>query len=160
MKTSNTKKLRERLAQVLARNMESLIEATVVAVRSKIVEYKERPADELAASVRLCYHAYLEFLTTESFASLTDYITQMAQRRSDEQVRYSAIQGVFLTFREVVMPVLRDEFKGDYEQIIAAFLGRLLPSSFSISTGFVIDAAGGISRQIDIVIYRNDYHRS
>jgi hypothetical protein len=44
------------------------------------------------------------------------------------------------------------------EQIIAAFLGRLLPSSFSISTGFVIDATGGISRQIDIVIYRNDYH--
>jgi hypothetical protein len=44
------------------------------------------------------------------------------------------------------------------EQIITTFLGRLLPSSFSVSTGFVIDAAGGISRQIDIVIYRNDYH--
>lgn len=44
------------------------------------------------------------------------------------------------------------------EQIIAAFLGRLLPSSFGISTGFAIDAAGGISRQIDIIIYRNSYH--
>ena len=44
------------------------------------------------------------------------------------------------------------------EQIIAAFLDRLLPHSFSISTGFVIDATGAISRQIDIIIYRNDYH--
>ena len=121
MKTSETQDLRERLSRALARNMEELIEATVVAVRAKIVEYEERPAAELAASVRLCYHAYLDFLTTGSFASLTDYISQMAQRRSDEQVRISAVQGVFLTFREVVMPVLRTEFAGDYEQIIAAF---------------------------------------
>ncbi len=113
--------LRERLTRVLAQNMEALIEATVVAVRSKIDEYKERPAAELAASVRLCYHAYLDFLKSGSFASLTDYIGEMAQRRSDEQVRISAIQGVFLTFREVVMPVLRAEFKGGYEELIAAF---------------------------------------
>ena len=68
MKTSETRDLRERLARALARNMEELIEATVVAVRAKIVEYEERPAAELAASVRLCYHAYLDFLQTDSFA--------------------------------------------------------------------------------------------
>lgn len=44
------------------------------------------------------------------------------------------------------------------EQIIADFFRRFLPSNFGISTGFVIDAAGGISRQIDLVIYRSDYH--
>lgn len=44
------------------------------------------------------------------------------------------------------------------EQIMAAFLRRLVPQSFGLSTGFVIDATGGISRQIDLVIYRNDYH--
>ncbi len=44
------------------------------------------------------------------------------------------------------------------EQIIAAFFRRFLPRSFNISTGFVIDATGAISRQIDLVIYRNDYH--
>ncbi len=121
MKTSDTQELRELLSRALARNMEDLIEATVVAVRAKIIECEERPAAELAASVRLCYHAYLDFLTTGSFASLTDYISQMAQRRSDEQVRISAVQEVFLTFREVVMPVLQAEFEGDYEQIIAAF---------------------------------------
>jgi hypothetical protein len=44
------------------------------------------------------------------------------------------------------------------EQIIAAYFSRLLPQSFSISTGFVIDTTGAISRQIDLVIYRNDYH--
>ncbi|MEA3348138.1 MAG: adenylate/guanylate cyclase domain-containing protein [Pseudomonadota bacterium] len=121
MKISDTQDLQERLVRVLDRNMDGLIEATVVAVRAKIDEYRARPAAELAASVRLCYHAYLDFLTTDSFVSLTDYITQMAQRRSDEQVRISAIQGVFLTFREVVMPVLKAEFEGDYEQLIVAF---------------------------------------
>ena len=44
------------------------------------------------------------------------------------------------------------------EQIIAAFFRRLLPRLYSISTGFVIDATGGISRQIDMVIHRTDYH--
>ncbi|MBM4431458.1 MAG: hypothetical protein FJ026_14105 [Chloroflexi bacterium] len=44
------------------------------------------------------------------------------------------------------------------EQIIAEFFHRLLPRSYSISTGFVIDATGAISRQVDLVIYRNDYH--
>ncbi len=121
MNAFSEEELRERLTRVLAQNMEALIEATVVAVRDKIEAYKDRPASDLAASVRLCYHAYLDFLTSGSFASLTDYIAKMAQQRSDEQVRISAIQGVFLTFREVVMPVLRNEFKGDYEQIIAAF---------------------------------------
>ncbi len=121
MKTSDTKELRERLSRALSRSMEELIEATVVAVRAKIDEYKARPASELSDSVRLCYHAYLDFLASGSFVSLTDYIAQMARRRSEEQVRISAVQGVFLTFREVVMPVLRAEFKGDYEQIIAAF---------------------------------------
>jgi hypothetical protein len=44
------------------------------------------------------------------------------------------------------------------EQIIAAFFRRLLPRSFDISTGFVFDASGGMSKQVDIVIYRTDYY--
>lgn len=44
------------------------------------------------------------------------------------------------------------------EQIISAFFSRLLPRSFGISTGFIIDTTGTVSRQIDLVIYRNDYH--
>ncbi len=43
------------------------------------------------------------------------------------------------------------------EQILAVFFARLLPHSYNISTGFVIDAVGGISKQIDLIIYRNDY---
>ena len=44
------------------------------------------------------------------------------------------------------------------EQILTNFLRRILPSKFAVDTGFVIDATGGISNQIDIVIYRDDYH--
>ena len=44
------------------------------------------------------------------------------------------------------------------EQILSGFLRKIIPSKFSVDTGFVIDAVGGISNQIDIVIYRNDYH--
>ena len=34
----------------------------------------------------------------------------------------------------------------------------MLPAELGIDTGFVIDAAGGVSKQIDIVIYRTSYH--
>lgn len=44
------------------------------------------------------------------------------------------------------------------EQILKNFLRKILPKKYSIDTGFVIDATGGISNQIDIVIYRDDYH--
>jgi hypothetical protein len=40
----------------------------------------------------------------------------------------------------------------DREEIIRDFLRRNLPSRFEVSTGFVFDAAGKISKQIDIVI--------
>jgi hypothetical protein len=44
------------------------------------------------------------------------------------------------------------------EKIIENFFRRLIPKDFDISTGFVIDAHGGISKQMDIVIYRTNYH--
>lgn len=44
------------------------------------------------------------------------------------------------------------------EQIIAAYLRRIVPRDFGIDTGFVIDAQGGISRQVDLVVYRPSYH--
>lgn len=40
------------------------------------------------------------------------------------------------------------------EQVIRAFLERLIPPDYGIDTGFVIDALGGVSRQVDVVIYR------
>lgn len=44
------------------------------------------------------------------------------------------------------------------ENVIAEFIRKLIPRSFGIDTGFVIDSQGGISRQVDIIIYRTDYH--
>lgn len=44
------------------------------------------------------------------------------------------------------------------EEIVRRFLRRFVPSGLGIDTGFVIDAHGGISRQVDIVIYRDNYH--
>lgn len=44
------------------------------------------------------------------------------------------------------------------EQILRDFLTKILPKRFRIDTGFIIDATGGISNQIDLVIYRDDYH--
>lgn len=44
------------------------------------------------------------------------------------------------------------------ENILRRFLAKILPGKYKVDTGFVIDAAGGQSRQIDIVIYRDDYH--
>ncbi|EGQ7665383.1 DUF6602 domain-containing protein [Vibrio parahaemolyticus] len=44
------------------------------------------------------------------------------------------------------------------EKIIINFLKRILPSKYKVDTGFVIDVVGGISKQIDVVIYRDSYH--
>lgn len=44
------------------------------------------------------------------------------------------------------------------EKIISAYLRRLTPEEFGIDTGFVFDSAGNMSKQIDIVIYRKNYH--
>lgn len=44
------------------------------------------------------------------------------------------------------------------ENVLVRFFSRLIPASFSISSGFVIDGTGAKSRQIDLVIYRNHYH--
>ena len=43
------------------------------------------------------------------------------------------------------------------EQILIAFIEQLIPSSFGVSTGFVVDALGGKSKQIDVVVYRTDF---
>ncbi len=44
------------------------------------------------------------------------------------------------------------------ETIVRNFLASFLPTDLRIDTGFVMDAIGGKSRQIDIVIYRSNYH--
>lgn len=44
------------------------------------------------------------------------------------------------------------------EKIIINFLQKIIPCKYKIGTGFVIDAVGGISKQIDVVIYRDSYH--
>lgn len=40
------------------------------------------------------------------------------------------------------------------EEVLRQFLRAVVPPDFGIDTGFVIDAVGGVSRQVDIVIYR------
>lgn len=44
------------------------------------------------------------------------------------------------------------------ENILREFLVSFCPRGFEFGTGFVFDATGRISRQQDIVIYRNSYH--
>lgn len=44
------------------------------------------------------------------------------------------------------------------EQALRDLLGSFLPPALAISTGFVIDAHGGRSRQLDIIVHFADYH--
>lgn len=44
------------------------------------------------------------------------------------------------------------------EEIMRRFLRALTPTNYEIDTGFVIDAHGNTSKQVDIVVYRSDYH--
>lgn len=43
------------------------------------------------------------------------------------------------------------------EQMLITFITQLIPSSFGVSTGFIVDALGEKSKQIDVVVYRTDY---
>jgi hypothetical protein len=44
------------------------------------------------------------------------------------------------------------------ENVIYKYIRKIIPNSFGISTGFILDTQGQISKQIDIIIYRTDYH--
>jgi hypothetical protein len=44
------------------------------------------------------------------------------------------------------------------EEIVRRFLRRFVPAGLGIDTGFVIDVHGRVSRQVDIVIHRTNYH--
>lgn len=44
------------------------------------------------------------------------------------------------------------------EEVIRHFLRSFVPSAYGVDTGFVVDANGQSSKQIDIVIHRTDYH--
>lgn len=46
------------------------------------------------------------------------------------------------------------------EEVVRQFLAALLPASLRLGTGFVIDAHGSVSKQIDLILYRDDYHPS
>lgn len=43
------------------------------------------------------------------------------------------------------------------EDVLRGFITELLPESYGASTGFVVDANGSISNQVDLVVYRRDY---
>jgi len=44
------------------------------------------------------------------------------------------------------------------EQVLKAFLAEVVPEDFAVTSGFVIDCDGHISRQVDLLIYRRGYH--
>lgn len=44
------------------------------------------------------------------------------------------------------------------ENLLRDFLQQMVPTGFSVGTGFVIDSAGSMSRQQDIVVVREGYH--
>jgi hypothetical protein len=44
------------------------------------------------------------------------------------------------------------------EEVLRQFLAALLPAGLRLDTGFVVDAQGSVSRQIDLILYRDDYH--
>lgn len=44
------------------------------------------------------------------------------------------------------------------EQIITQYLEHILPKSVKLGTGFVIDAQGNTSKQIDVLVYQDEYH--
>ena len=46
------------------------------------------------------------------------------------------------------------------EEILRQYLREIVPRGFEVTTGFVIDSAGGQSLQQDLVIVRRDFHPS
>jgi hypothetical protein len=64
----------------------------------------------------------------------------------------SLAEQMWLSLREQLIPH-RGEQGAAREAIVRAFLTRYLPKRFSVSSGFVFDHAGRVSKQVDIVVY-------
>jgi hypothetical protein len=64
----------------------------------------------------------------------------------------SVAERMWVSFSEKLIPHSL-EFGLDREQIVREFLSLHLPKRFGVSTGFVIDSSGAISRQMDVIIY-------
>lgn len=76
------------------------------------------------------------------------------------------IRGLLAQINDEVVAKLRNAGEIDHpgesgrarENVIRAALRTFIPDDFDLSTGFVIDARGNKSRQVDIVIHRRGYH--
>lgn len=64
----------------------------------------------------------------------------------------SVAERMWASFRERLIPNAL-EFGTNREEIVREFLSLHLPKRFGVSTGFVFDSTGAVSRQIDVVIY-------
>jgi hypothetical protein len=71
-----------------------------------------------------------------------------------------AVPGLFKSLAEQMWMSLREELiphRGEQgaarETIVRAFLTRYLPKRFAVSSGFVFDHAGRVSRQVDVIVY-------
>jgi hypothetical protein len=70
------------------------------------------------------------------------------------------VPGLFKLLAEQMWVSLREELiphRGEQgtarEVIVRAFLARYLPKRFAVSSGFVFDHAGRVSKQVDVVVY-------
>lgn len=64
----------------------------------------------------------------------------------------SVAERMWASFSERLIPHPH-EFGTDREQVVREFLALHLPKRFGVSTGFVFDSSGAVSRQMDVVIY-------
>ena len=64
----------------------------------------------------------------------------------------SVAERMWASFSERLIPH-DQEFGTAREEIVREFLSRHLPRRFDVSTGFVFDSKGDVSKQMDVVIY-------
>ncbi len=75
----------------------------------------------------------------------------MAEFRVSELLK-SVAEQMRVALRQKLIPH-PGELGTGREEVVRDFLRKHLPKRFGVSTGFVFDAQGKVSRQIDVVVY-------
>ena len=82
----------------------------------------------------------------------------MSQERRGAQLLALQVQRLGIQLQQAALLPHAGEMGRARENALRDLVKGFLPPALSVTTGFVIDAQGGQSRQIDIIIHFADYH--
>lgn len=75
--------------------------------------YEVRPISELKGMCQECFDGYIQMLSKGDYGLLRDFIEKKARLQTSMGFKLSEAQRLLYTFKEVVLPFIREEYRDD-----------------------------------------------